>query len=109
MNYFRPYAFPADATVGAASDSQFAKAIETPLLQRMFASADSDLFPRIAACYAELRALPRSAPSSVKLHAPASWQRSYRNTCSRGDDGYSIGWLGPWPGPLYCSRSDREW
>ena len=36
----------------------------------------------------------RGAPSSDESRAPASWLRSFQNTCSTADDDYSIGWLG---------------
>jgi hypothetical protein len=66
MNYFQPYSFPADDTIVAAWDSQVAEASETPWLQQMLAQADGDLFPRFAARYRELRALPRSARRALQ-------------------------------------------
>ena len=56
-----------------------------------------ELFARFAACYADLRALPRGARRSLQRRIARSertWPRSCRNTYSKADDDYSIGWLG---------------
>ncbi len=65
MNYLQPFSLPADETILAAWDSQVAKAEGSPALARMLAQS-GDIFPRFAARYAELRALPRSARRAVQ-------------------------------------------
>lgn len=59
MNYFQPYLPLLDETIVAAWDSQVAQATETPRLAQALAQS-ADLFPRFAACYAQLRGLPRA-------------------------------------------------
>ena len=73
MNYFRPYALPADETVVAAWDSQVAEAAETPWLAEALARQGGELFPRFAACYAQLRVLPRSARRALQRQLARSW------------------------------------
>jgi hypothetical protein len=58
MNYFQPYSLPADQAVLAAWDSQLAELAECPALVTALAT-QRELFPRFAAHYARLRALPR--------------------------------------------------
>jgi hypothetical protein len=65
MNYFQPYLPPLDDAIVAAWDSQVAEAAETPLLAQALAQS-ADLFPRFAACYAQLRALPRGARRALQ-------------------------------------------
>jgi hypothetical protein len=66
MNYFRPYPLPNEEAIFAAWDSQVAEAKETPWLAEALAQAGGELFPRFAACYAELRALPRGARRALQ-------------------------------------------
>jgi hypothetical protein len=65
MNYFQPYLPPLDDAIVAAWDSQIAEAAETPLLAQALAQS-AELFPRFAACYAQLRALPRGARRALQ-------------------------------------------
>jgi len=66
MNYFNLYSSYPDDTIAAAWDSQVAEAAQTPWLKEELRRCDSDLFPPFAACYAELRALPRSARRALQ-------------------------------------------
>jgi len=83
MNYFQLYSSSADATILAAWDSQSTEVAATPELAQAIARRSADLFPRFAACYAELRALPRGARralqrrlvQSTELAIPAEWRR----------------------------------
>lgn len=65
MNYFQPYLPPLDDAIVAAWDAQIAEAAETPFLAQALAQS-ADLFPRFAACYAQLRALPRGARRALQ-------------------------------------------
>ncbi|MGH7769749.1 MAG: hypothetical protein ACREQP_20060, partial [Candidatus Binatia bacterium] len=83
MNYFSPISLPADETIIAAWDSQFAQAAEDPCLAEALARAGNELFPRFAACYSQLRALPRGARRALQRRLarsgdpaiPFEWQR----------------------------------
>ncbi len=66
MNYFNLYSSYPDPTINAAWDSQIKEADKTPWLADTLAECESDLFARFAACYAELRALPRSARRALQ-------------------------------------------
>src|SRR3954462_4352951 len=61
MDYFRPYATSGDEAILAAWDSQLAEISNHPGLVDALARSASDLFPRFAAVYADLRRLPRGA------------------------------------------------
>jgi hypothetical protein len=83
MNYFQPYLPPLDDAIVAAWDSQTAAAAEIPFLAQALAQS-AELFPRFAACYAQLRALPRGARralqrqlarSSELTAVPPEWRR----------------------------------
>jgi hypothetical protein len=65
MNYFQPYLPPLDDAIVAAWDSQIAEAAETPLLSQALTQS-AELFPRFAACYAQLRVLPRGARRALQ-------------------------------------------
>ena len=62
MNYFDLYSSYPDHTIAAAWDSQVKEADTTPWLT----DCGDELFARFAACYAELRALPRSARRALQ-------------------------------------------
>jgi hypothetical protein len=66
MDYFKPYSIAADETILAAWDSQVAKVESDTQLAKSLAAQSADLFPRFAARYAELRALPRGARRSLQ-------------------------------------------
>ena len=73
MNYLDLYSSYPDPTIAAAWDSQVKEADKNSWLSRgSKATRESELFARFAACYAELRALPRGArrASSDESHAP---------------------------------------
>jgi len=88
MNYFSPVSFPADKTIIAAWDSQAVQAAGDPCLAEALARAGSELFPRFAACYSELRALPRGARRALQRQLarsgepaiPSKWQRKLAGT-----------------------------
>jgi Right handed beta helix region len=61
MNYFDLYSSYPDHTITAAWDCQMTEATQTPWLKELLLRRGSELFPRFASCYAELRALPRNA------------------------------------------------
>jgi hypothetical protein len=65
MNYFDLYSSYPDHTIAAAWDSQIKEANKAPWIAETL-NQHSNLFPRFAACYAELRALPRGARRSLQ-------------------------------------------
>jgi hypothetical protein len=66
MNYFDLCSSYPDPTIAAAWDSQVKGADTTPWLAGTLTECGGDLFARFAACYAELRALPRSARRTIQ-------------------------------------------
>ena len=66
MNYFDLYSSYPDPTIAAAWDSQVKEVDKTSWLAEKLATRESELFARFAACYAELRALPRSARRALQ-------------------------------------------
>ena len=66
MNYFDLYSSYPDRTIAAAWDSQVKEADKTPWLAGTLTECGDELFARFAACYAELRALPRSARRALQ-------------------------------------------
>ncbi len=66
MNYFDLYSSYPDPTIAAAWDSQVKEADKTSWLAEKLATRESELFARFAACYADLRALPRSARRALQ-------------------------------------------
>jgi parallel beta-helix repeat protein len=66
MNYFQAYLPSLDEAIVAAWDSQLAEAAEAPWLAKSLAAKSAELFPRFAARYAELRALPRGARRALQ-------------------------------------------
>jgi hypothetical protein len=66
MNYFDLYSSYPDRTIAAAWDSQVKEAKSTPCLAVALTQCGGELFERFAACYAELRALPRSARRALQ-------------------------------------------
>ena len=66
MNYFDLYSSYPDRTIAAAWDSQVKEADKTPWLAGTLTECGGELFARFAACYAELRALPRSARRALQ-------------------------------------------
>jgi hypothetical protein len=66
MNYFDLYSSYPDRTIAAAWDSQVKEADTAPWLTDTLTECGDELFARFAACYAELRALPRSARRSLQ-------------------------------------------
>ena len=66
MNYFDLYSSYPDRTIAAAWDSQVKEADNTPWLAGTLTECGDELFARFAACYAELRALPRSARRALQ-------------------------------------------
>jgi hypothetical protein len=65
MNYFDLYSSYPDRTIAAAWDSQVKEAENTWLADTL-SDCGGELFARFAACYAELRALPRSARRAMQ-------------------------------------------
>ena len=66
MNYFDLYSSYPDRTIAAAWDSQVKEADNTPWLADTLTECGDELFARFAACYAELRALPRSTRRTLQ-------------------------------------------
>jgi hypothetical protein len=66
MNYFDLYSSYPDRTIAAAWDSQIKDVDKTPWLAGTLTECGGELFVRFAACYAELRALPRSARRALQ-------------------------------------------
>src|SRR6266581_971056 len=76
MNYFDLYSSYPDRTIAAAWDSQVKEADKTPWLADTLTECGSELFARFAACYAELRALPRSARRALQRRIARSSELS---------------------------------
>src|SRR5512132_4117420 len=66
MNYFDLYSSYPDHTIAAAWEFQVKEANKTPWLADTLTECGGELFARFAACYAELRALPRSARRALQ-------------------------------------------
>src|SRR5206468_10110009 len=66
MNYFDLYSSYPDRTIAAAWDSQVNEADQTPWLADALTKREDELFAHFAACYAELRALPRGARRALQ-------------------------------------------
>src|SRR5262249_38476530 len=66
MNYFDLYSSYPDRTIAAAWDSQVKEAGNNPWLACTITECGGELFTRFAACYAELRALPRGARRAMQ-------------------------------------------
>ena len=66
MNYFDLYSSYPDRTIAAAWDSQIKEANNASWLAGTLTECGDELFARFAACYAELRALPRSARRALQ-------------------------------------------
>jgi hypothetical protein len=72
MNYFDPYSSYPDQTIAAAWDSQVTEVAQAPWLAEVLILRGSDLFPLFAACYAELRALPRGVRRALQRQVARS-------------------------------------
>jgi hypothetical protein len=66
MNYFDLYLSYPDQAITAAWDAQLVEAAQTPGLKEILLTHGSELFPRFAAFYAQLRALPRGARRALQ-------------------------------------------
>jgi len=66
MNYFDLYSSYPDRTIATAWDSQVKEADKTPWLAGNLTECGDELFARFAACYAELRLLPRSVRRALQ-------------------------------------------
>jgi hypothetical protein len=66
MDYFTLYSSYPDHTIAAAWDSQVKEADKNPRLADTLIERGDELFSRFAACYAELRALPRGARRALQ-------------------------------------------
>jgi hypothetical protein len=72
MNYFDLYSSYPDHTIAAAWDSQLNEEENTPWLAGTLTECGGELFARFAACYSELRALPRSARRALQRQLAGS-------------------------------------
>ena len=72
MNYFDLYSSYPDRTIAATWDSQVKDADNTPWLAGTLTGCGDELFARFAACYAELRALPRSVRRGLQRQLACS-------------------------------------
>src|SRR4030095_11798521 len=61
MNYLDLYSSYPDHSINAAWEAQVTEAAQTSWLKELLLRRSSELFPRFAACYKGLRALPRNA------------------------------------------------
>jgi hypothetical protein len=66
MNYFDPCSSHPDRTIAAVWDSQVKEADNASWLADTLMQCGGDLFSNFAICYAELRALPRSARRALQ-------------------------------------------
>ena len=110
MNYFDLYSSYPDRTIAAAWDSQVKEADQTPWLAGTLTECGGELFARFAACYAELRALPRGARRALQRRLARSSELAaiLPEYLQQAEDVCSIEWPGPWPEPLYCWRWGKE-
>src|SRR5262244_2668482 len=72
MNYLNLSSSYPDPTIAAAWDSQAKEADQTPWLADALTGCGDELFARFSACYAELRALPRSARRALQRRVARS-------------------------------------
>lgn len=72
MNYFALYSSYPDHTITAAWDSQVREADKIPWLGEILWRRGTELFPRFAVCYTELRALPRSSRRALQREVASS-------------------------------------
>jgi hypothetical protein len=66
VNYLNLYSSYPDHAATAAWNAQLTDALQTPWLKELLLGSAAELFPRFAACHAELRALPRSARRTLQ-------------------------------------------
>jgi VCBS repeat protein len=66
MNYLDLYSSYPDRNIAAAWDSQVKEADKNPWLNEALRRCGDELFARFAACYADLRVLPRGARRSLQ-------------------------------------------
>src|SRR5262245_43122986 len=66
MNYLDLYSSYPHRTIAAAWESQVKETDDTPCLADALSESGDELFARFAVCYAELRALPRSARRALQ-------------------------------------------
>lgn len=66
MNYLDTYSSYSDSIIASAWDSQVKEADKNPWLREALKQCGDELFARFAACYADLRALPRDARRSFQ-------------------------------------------
>ena len=100
MNYFDLYSSYPDRTIAAAWDSQVKEADKTPWLAGTLTECGDELFARFAACYAELRALPRSARRALQRRLARSSELGRdlagiltpRRTTTTAQNGLVFGW-----------------
>src|SRR5262249_53708568 len=87
MNYFDLYSSYPDRTIAAIWESQVKEADNNPWLARTLTDCGGDLFARFAACYAELRALPRGARRPLQRQLARSSERAgiLREYLQRGE------------------------
>ena len=72
MNYFNLYSSYPDPTIAAAWDSQCKDAHKSAWPADILTECESELYARFAACYVELRALPRNARRSLQRRIASS-------------------------------------
>ena len=109
MNYFDLYSSYPDRTIAAAWDSQVREADKTPWLAGTLTECGDELFARFAACYAELRALPRGARRALQRRLARSVElAAILPEYLQGGRGLQLDWPGPWPEPLYCWHWGKE-
>jgi hypothetical protein len=71
MNYLDSYSFYFDRSITAAWEAQRKYVTTSPRLNEALQYGD-ELFARFAACYADLRALPRGAQRRLQRRLPRS-------------------------------------
>ena len=110
MNYLDLYSSYPDHTIAAAWDSQVKEADKNPWLSEALKQYGDELFARFAACYADLRALPRGARRSLQRRIARSRDLAaiLPEYLQQGGRDYSIGWLGRLLALLYCLHWGKE-
>jgi hypothetical protein len=74
VSYCKPYPLAVDETIVAAWDSQVAEAADAPWLAQTLTTQSADLFPRFAACFSQLRLLPRGVRRALQRRFARSSQ-----------------------------------
>ena len=110
MNYLDLYSSYPDKTITSAWDTQLKYVNKNPWLNEALRRYGDELFARFAACYGELRALPRGMRRRLqrRLAHSRDFAAALPECLRHGANSCSTGWPGHWPAPRYCSPWGKE-